>query len=235
MQISATTIIGAGGTGQYLIPGLIRMLKYHPSGTTDVTVYDGDDFEEHNGERQVHTSGSKADRMNELLQQQLLSPVCKNQYVSKQLFDAIRVRDARRELGLRLVIGAVDNDATRKMVINSLIDHPGDFLFITPGNSDAEDPDAAIKGNVLWYGRIDGQEVGVNPAILFPNIERPNDGIPRKGGCMEHAPSAPQLIAANALAAAFTMTVVQNFLDDRMPLQASHLFFNGRNLQLTAN
>ena len=235
MQINSTTIIGAGGTGQYLIPGLLRMLKYHPSGTTDVTVYDGDDFEEHNGERQVHTSGSKADRMNELLEQQLLAPVCKNQYVSKQLFDAIRVRDERRGTGLRLVVGAVDNDATRRMVINSLLDHPGDFLFVTPGNSDAEDPDAAIKGNVLWFGRVNGEQVGVNPAILFPNIESPQDFIPRKGGCLEHAESAPQLIAANALAAAYTLTVVQNFLDDRMPLQASHLFFNGRNFQTTAN
>ena len=235
MQISATTIIGAGGTGQYLIPGLIRMLKYHPSGTTKVTVYDGDEFEEHNAERQVHSSGSKADRMNELLEQQQLDPVCKDKYMSRSLMKSIIDRDNQKQEGLRLVIAAVDNDATRKMCIDMLLTSNCDFLFVTPGNSDASDGDAAIKGNVLWFGRVGGQKVGVNPALLFPNIERPADGIPRKGGCMEHAPSSPQLIAANALAAALTLSVVQNFLDDRMPLEASHLFFNGRNFQLSAN
>ena len=71
--------------------------------------------------------------------------------------------------------------------------------------------------------------------LLFPNIEVPNDGIPRKNSCAEAAKSTPQLIAANALAAAYTLTIIQNFLDGRMPFQASHMFFNGRSLQLTVN
>lgn len=232
MHISATTVIGAGGTGQQLIPSLMRMLTYHESGTTNVSVYDGDAFEEHNGERQIHTSGSKADRMNELLSQQMLPSVCRDSYMNKQKLQALRRRNPE---GTLLVIAAVDNDATRKMCIEVLSEMPGDFLFVTPGNSTADDPDAAIKGNVLWFGRVGGEEIGIRPDLLFPNIESPKDGIPRKGSCIEDAPSSPQLIAANALAAAYTLTVVQNFLDDRMPFQASHLFFNGRNLQTTAN
>ena len=98
-----------------------------------------------------------------------------------------------------------------------------------------KDPDTSIKGNVLWFGSINGERIGINPVVLFPNIETPNDGIPRKGSCLEQAPSTPQLITANALAAAYTLTIIQNFLDDRMPFQASHMFFNGRSLQTTAN
>ena len=236
MHITATTIIGAGGTGQFLIPGLMRVLKYHTSSEDNISVFDGDEFEDHNVERQVHTSGSKADRLNDLLTQQLLDPVCRDQFMSESKLRAIRARDARADdPGVRLVIAAVDNDATRKMCIDVLLDCPGDFLFVTPGNSDAADPDGAIKGNVLWFGRIGDQMIGINPALLFPNIEIPADGIPRKGSCLEHAPSSPQLIPANALAAAYTLTIVQNFLDDRMPLQASHMFFNGRTLTTTAN
>ena len=203
-------------------------------GTKSIIVYDGDDFEAHNVERQVHNSGTKADRFNDLLTQQLLEPVCQSRYMSKTLLTRLRQEDANIS-GARLVVAAVDNDATRKMCIQVLQDTPGDFLFVTPGNSDAADSDKAIKGNVLWFGRIADQMIGIDPSILFPNIERPQDGIPHKGSCLDNAPSTPQLIAANALAAAYTLTVVQNFLDDKMPYEASHLFFNGRNFQLTAN
>lgn len=235
MQISATTIIGAGGTGQFLIPALMRMLTYHASGSSDVTVFDGDDFEEHNVERQIGRAGSKAFVMNQLLSKQELPEVCREQYMTAAKLEAIRARDARQGVKMRMVIAAVDNDATRKMCIDTLLECPGDFLFVTPGNSDASDPDGAIKGNVLWFGRVGDEMIGINPALLFPNIEIPADGIPRKGSCMEQAPSAPQLIAANALAGAYTLTIVQNFLDDQMPLQASHMFFNGRTLSTTAN
>ena len=208
------------------------MLQYHPAGTTDLTVYDGDQFEEHNAARQINSSGSKAERLNELLELQQLKPACRDRYMSKSLLTQLRKRD---DAGTRLVIAAVDNDATRKMCIDTLLETAGDFLFVTPGNSDASEEDKDIKGNVLWFGRVADQEIGINPAMLFPNIEKPQDGIPKKGSCLENAVSTPQLIAANALAASLTLTVIQNFLDDKMPTEASHCFFNGRTLQLTAN
>ena len=63
----------------------MRMLQYHPNGTTDVVVYDGDQFEEHNAERQINSSGSKADRLNVLLELQNLEPVCIDQYMNLSL------------------------------------------------------------------------------------------------------------------------------------------------------
>ena len=231
MRIDQSVVIGCGGTGQHLLPHLIRLLTYHPEGSTDITAYDGDEFEEHNRERQIGYSGTKASVMDQLLIAQGLPAVCKAQYMSKDRLKAI----LRRGQGTVLVLAAVDNDATRKMCIDTLVASDRNFLFVTPGNSDAQDADKAIKGNVLWFGRVDGQDIGVNPALLFPNIENPQDAIPRKGSCIEHAPSAPQLISANALAGAYTLAVVQNLLDDQMPLQASHMFFNGRSFSTTAN
>ncbi len=232
MKFTKTTVIGVGGTGQSLLPSLLRMLQYHNNGTKEVVAYDGDQFDDHNIERQIHSSGSKADRMNALLQEQMLSPICRDSYMSRIKFERIcsNVTD-----GVHLVIATVDNDATRKMCIDVLMAGNGDFIFVTPGNSDASTPDADIKGNVLWFGRVDGNEVGINPALLFPNIEKPQDGIPRKNSCLEGAVSAPQLIAANALASAYTLTVIQGLLDDKIPYEASHLFFNGRALTLTVN
>lgn len=216
------------------MPSLVRLLKFHPHGTKDVVVYDGDAFEDHNEQRQISTTGDKTAAVSEMLKQQGLDAVFKPSYMTKQRLKVIRERDLQVS-GTRLIIAAVDNDATRKVCIDTLLEMPGDFLFVTPGNSDASDEDAAINGSVLWFGRIGDQQVGLNPALLFPNIERPQDAIPRRGGCIEHAPSAPQLISANALAAAYTLVVIQNLLDDRMPFQASHLFFNGRNLSVSVN
>lgn len=232
MEIARCSVIGVGGSGQQLLPSLIRLLQYHPDGTEHVTAYDGDQFEEHNAVRQIAASGSKAEQMNELLKQQSLPAICEDKYVTSSTFKAMRRGDD--EDGAHLVVASVDNDATRKMVIDILRQTPGDFLFVSPGNSDASDPDRDIKGNVLWFGRIGTQDIGLAPDLLFPNIEKPNDAIPRKGGCVEHAPSTPQLITANAIAAAYTLSVVQNFLDDRLPATTSHLFFDGRKYQLTA-
>ena len=214
-----------------LLPGLLRMLTYHPSGTNEAKVYDGDHFEPHNIERQIGQSGPKVKLMNTLLREQGLGGVCLDRFISASGLKRIR----QTTDGTLLVVAAVDNDATRKMCIEVLLDEPGDFLFVTPGNSGADDKDAAIKGNVLWFGRVGDKEFGIRPDILFPNIDTPTDGIPRKGGCTDDAVSSPQLIPANALAAAYTLTVVQNFLDDTMPQQASHMFYNGRTFSTTAN
>ena len=234
MQISSAILIGAGGTGQHLAAPLIRLLKYHNSGTDQFSVYDGDVFEEHNGERQIGVDGDKTAALDKLLSLQGLKAKMHPAYMTKERLTQL-IRRNQNYSGALLVVAAVDNDATRKMCIETLTESDCDFIFVTPGNSDATDPEASIKGNVLWYGRVDGQKVGVNPILLFPNIEKPDDFIPRRGGCIEHAPSTPQLISANALAAAYTLTVVQGLLDEQMPLEASHLFFNGRNMTLTAN
>lgn len=209
----------------------MRLLKYHPDGTEDITAFDGDEFEDHNAVRQISATGKKADMMNMLLDQQGLPTICKDTYVTRTV---LRQQCRAVAGGVHLVIAAVDNDATRKMCVDLLRETTGDFLFVTPGNSDASDPERDIKGNVLWFGRIGTADIGLAPDLLFPNIEKPTDAIPRKGGCMEHAPSTPQLITANAIAAAYTLSVVQNFLDDRMPSEASHLFFCGRSYKLTA-
>ena len=116
MQINQAAVIGCGGTGQQLIPSLIRLLNYHDSGTTSFTAYDGDQFEEHNAERQIGSTGSKADSLNDLLRLQHLDRVCVDRYISKPALERIR----RSTDGMLLVVAAVDNDATRKMCIEVL-------------------------------------------------------------------------------------------------------------------
>lgn len=131
-----------------------------------------------------------------------------------------------------LVVCSVDNDATRHDIINTLIIscRTKDFLFITPGNSDGVE---VVRGQTLWFGRVDGNNIGLNPASVYSNIENPEDSIPRKGSCALLAPSRPQLIAANVMASAITLAVIQNILDDTAVANHSGMFFDIRKLSTT--
>jgi hypothetical protein len=236
MYLDSTHVIGAGGTGGHLIPLLSRLLTYHPQASADLTIHDGDSFEPHNVVRQPCGDAAegtpKATWVQQLCAQQGLQVQASCRYLDQRRFS--RLLEASS--GTTCVIAAVDNDATRRMCLDVLDATPPErnWLFITPGNAGADDPQAAIRGNILWYGRIGGRTYGINPKLAFPNIEHPQDAIPREGGCMLEQASAPQLISANAMAAALTLTVVQNLLDDALPAEASTLFFNGRTYQLSA-
>ena len=235
MNIDSTHVIGCGGTGGHLVPLLARLLQYHPNANAGLTVHDGDSFEAHNAARQPMGDAAidqpKANWIQQLCSQQGLTITASPHYMDRARLERL----LQRSTGTTCLIAAVDNDATRKLCLDTLEDSSGDWLFITPGNAGADDPINAIRGNVLWYGRVRGVTYGMNPAQVFPNIEQPNDDIPKDGGCMLAQPSSPQLITANAMAATLTLAVIQNVLDDLLPPEASTLFFNGRSFSLSAS
>ncbi|MCE2836878.1 MAG: hypothetical protein LW834_07935 [Cyanobium sp. 49614_E6] len=235
MRLSRTIILGAGGTGGLLIPSLARLLRYHPAAASDqdITVVDGDVFEEHNRQRQhigdAQVGLNKAAWIRDLCALQGLAVIPVDAFADRPLL----TRLVRSGGGPLLLVAAVDNDATRALCIEVLLAAGRDFFFVTPGNSSADDPAAAIKGQVLWFGQDGDRQYGINPALVFPNIEHPQDAVPRAGSCANQAPSAPQLLTANALAAAQTLAVIQNLLDDALPATSSSVFFNGRSFKST--
>lgn len=233
MHITDTIVVGCGGTGGQLIPPLARLLAYHQNSESRVVLVDGDDYEPHNAARQLvgptQIGANKATAMAEFCYFQGLSDV-----EAKPVFaDDGLISRLVMESNTPLIIAAVDNDATRRMILQVLAATRQNFMFVSPGNADDSDGTNPIRGNVSWWGRADDQTLGINPALVFPNIERPNDAVPRRGSCALMAPSAPQLITANALAATLTLAIVQNLLDRTLPADASTLYFNGRTFQFT--
>ena len=231
MSFSDIHLIGCGGTGTALAPALARLAAYHDlANEASFNLWDGDIFEAHNLTRQVcgeaHTDQNKAEITQALMAAQGLIANAHTRYATA---DALEQR-----LGdCPLVIPSVDNDATRAMTLRVLSRREGPFFWISPGNNDNSDGQNRISCSVLWWGRLDGVEVGIDPRQLYANLAEPDDDIPGSGGCMEHAPSVPQLITANALAAVLTLTVIQNLLDGKLPARSSSAVMDGRTLKLS--
>jgi hypothetical protein len=226
-------LIGVGGTGGHLAEPLTRVIAYHQSTKkAHVVLIDGDEFEEKNQTRQLvgpnQLGQNKAKAMADLCQYVGLENV---EFVD-DFVDIISFIPMLRESKCPLVVCAVDNDASRLDIINAMISTctKNDFLFITPGNSDGTE---IVRGQTLWFGRVDGVNIGLNPALVYPNIEKPEDSVPHKGSCSLAAPSRPQLISANLMAAAATLAVIQNILDDTAIAEHSGLYFDIRKLSFS--
>jgi hypothetical protein len=228
-------VVGSGGIGGHLIPALSRLISYHSAfegdSAPEVVIVDGDEFEEKNITRQIVSPSdlgkNKAEAMTYFCKYQGLTNVRHiPDYINQEDFERILM-----ECDAPLVISSVDNDATRKAMIdalNKVFSSSGDFFFISPGNSDGVEE---VKGQVIWYGRIDDQKYGIDPSLLYDNLQNPLDAIPRSGTCSANAPSQPQLISANFMAASGTLTIVQNLLDNLLSPKSSSFFFNLRTLQ----
>ncbi|QPN61987.1 ThiF family adenylyltransferase [Synechococcus sp. CBW1004] len=233
MFVDSTIVIGAGGTGGQLIPSLARLLAYHPNAAAHLLIADGDVFEDHNQARQLcgpdQLGRNKADVLAHHCQEIGLCAVRSH----PDFLDKAVLRRLLPGSTCPLIVSAVDNDATRKSVIDVLQEHQGDWLHVTTGNADDSDGRGRIATSTHWHGVIGGQPIGLSPALLFGNIARPIDAIPAHGTCAAHAPSAPQLISANALSAAMALLVIQNLLDGVMPTSHNSAFANGRTFQLT--
>lgn len=229
-----TFVIGSGGSGGHLVPALARLLAYHKNTqNTSVVVIDGDEYEEKNMTRQIVAPSqlglNKAQAMKDFCNYQGLQNVdYKPEFISASTFIPMLRRSESP-----MIVACVDNDATRLALINAISSTcKSDFFFITPGNSDGVDD---VKGQTLWYGRIDGVDVGCNPALVYPNIENPQDSIPHEGSCALHAPSRPQLIAANFMAASITLMIIQNLLDGQIDSKQSSMFFNLRTMKTSVS
>lgn len=234
MYVDTTLVIGAGGSGGQLIPSLARLLAYHPSASDSVVIADGDSFEGHNQERQLCGPGqigrNKAD---------VLAEYCRDIGLTQvrsiaDFLDRPAIRRATEQALCPLVVSTVDNDATRAAVID-VLEKRGErsWLHVTTGNADNSDGQFRISSSTHWHGVINGNPVGLSPALLFPNIAHPTDAIPAHGSCALAAPSAPQLISANALSAVMALLVIQNILDGQLDPTSNSAFANGRSFKLT--
>jgi len=183
-------VIGAGGIGGHLLEPLCRYLS-HSDDFVEMTVFDGDRFEERNRERQRFTEcENKAQHTVNTLKGEFpkIHLRAKGEYLTEDnIITSIRNED--------VVFLCVDNHATRKLV-SDRCEELDNVTLISGGND-------YIDGNVIVYIRKDGKDVTKPPTALHPKIAQPEDKNPgdltdvERQGCEQEAHANPQLLFTN--------------------------------------
>ena len=227
MKIGSTLIIGAGGIGSHLAEPLARLLKFHANGKMDMTIVDGDVYEEGNLGRQMFSMGMIGHNKALVLSDRVASgiPLDETDERVVEVRDYINTDVDAAGLMLRtmpetddelhldqekalLLCLCVDNDATRRLFYDGVALLPEDHspvVIIDMGN-ELETASAVAS---IWVGR---KSLLASPVECYENLRNPKDRIPG-GGCMALAPSTPQLMVANMAAALAGLLIVQALLD----------------------
>lgn len=227
MKFKHVFVIGLGGTGSHLIGPLTQLMRFHPEGTNEFTLIDGDVYENSNAVRQVIGEGNigknKARATAERLESTTIRTVA--QYIDKDKFMALLDKTLPDKDESFLVIPCVDNHATRKAILEALDESERkNYFWISPGNG-------YDKGMVVMHVKEDGETLTVHPSHKYADFADPDDAIPTGGdGCIDNVPSAPQLIIANFTAACATLNAIANLLDEKGWYEEYH--FNCRKNKL---
>jgi len=184
-------IIGCGGIGGYLVEPLCRYLHYQKDLETEMTLIDGDDFEERNQTRQIFDEhGNKA----KITAARLIKLFPKMHFRSKKEFitknnviSLLRNDD--------IVFLCVDNHKTRKIVFERCQELDNVVIF-SGGNEETD-------GNVNIFVRKDGKSVFRSPLEYEKKISDPQDKNPadltpeERQGCSREASEKPQILFMN--------------------------------------
>jgi hypothetical protein len=202
-DLGAIKIIGLGGTGGIVARYLIMYLAALDV-PVRVVLIDGDDFEPRNAERMFFsTCGNKASVVLEDLSPMLgdapitLSAV--GEYATPENLDRL-VREGD------IVLLAVDNHATRKLVAEHCAHKLQDVCLISGGNDGiGEDSLGRVVrgtyGNVQVHRRLEGRDVTPSLFAHHPEIAKPADRLPTDVSCSEAIVSVPQILFANLASA----------------------------------
>lgn len=203
-------VIGLGGIGLSLLPTLCRYLNYNDEKypAVEVSLIDGDTFEERNRDRQEFVEvGPKAS---------MTAAEYRGQFPRLMFWDhPVYVADNNVIQLIRendIVLLCVDNHKTRKLVSDRAEELKN--VTVISGGNDWTD------GNVLVH--IRREETNLTPPLAnkyHPEIMTPTDKNPaeveeKAAGCAKLAPAAPQLLITNNYIAAIMLAAFFNLVDE---------------------
>lgn len=196
-------LIGLGGTGGIMARYLVMYVA-----ALDVPVrvvfVDGDEFEPKNAARMFFSRfGNKATVVHEdiapmLLESQVTLTSIEQFVTPDNIGQLIHDGD--------VVMLAVDNHATRKLVAEYCAEKLSNVCLISGGN-DGVGKDSAGRmlsgtyGNVQIHLRRDGKDETPNLMTFHPEIANPEDNLPTDLSCSEAIISVPQIVFANLASA----------------------------------
>lgn len=220
MKYSATApvkiiVLGAGGTGGYLIPHLYRIAFADKDRNYRIIICDGDIVERKNlirqnfieqdigrnkasvlAERYAGAFGIECKYIPEYIEsEQLLTELVRPDFTKSPWTNA-------KETQRVILIGCVDNNRSR-VICHKVFYETKDLVYIDSGNGEH-------TGQVVCGIRQSGRTTFKPAGTLYPDILKAEDKLPTELSCAERAVSAPQSVTANLTAA----TAVTSFLYD---------------------
>lgn len=223
-------LVGAGGIGNWLASGLVRLLEWKYPGS-GLIIVDGDNYEEKNRERQEFTKlGNKAVvKAHELIPQfpnTVIIPLAK--WVVSDDFSGVQAdEDAPKITASQLlnendiVFAVVDNFAARKIIFDAASKINNIDVF-TGGNDDE------LFGSIYHYQRRDGYDITEHPVNFHPEYENPPDKNPGELSCQERSEieGGTQLLATNMAVASFILGRVQKTIVLGQNPEESEIYFD---------
>lgn len=209
-------VIGAGGTGGYVIPHLYR-LGYASHRYVRIIVCDGDVVEEKNLIRQNFVQ-QDIGRNKAQVQAERYSAAfgieCeyKPDFIEndEELFKLTspdfyaRPNSGVPETQKVILLGCVDNNKSRQMC-HRVFNNQKDLIYIDSGNGEH-------TGQVVCGVRQNGKTTYKPVGSLYPDVLKEEDKFPSELSCAERTVSAPQSVTANLTAATAMVGFLYNLL-----------------------
>ena len=233
MKYSATApvkiiVLGAGGTGGYLIPHLYRIAFSDENRDYRIIICDGDIVERKNlirqnfieqdigrnkasvlAERYAGAFGIECEYIPEYIEsEQRLKELVRPDFTKSPWTNA-------RETQRVILIGCVDNNKSRA-ICHKVFYETKDLVYIDSGNGEH-------TGQVVCGIRQNGRTTFKPVGTLYPDILKAEDKLPTELSCAERAVSAPQSVTANLTAATEILASLEEYVSKRTELLAEEL------------
>lgn len=226
-------VLGAGGTGGYVIPHLYR-LGYASEHPTRIIVCDGDVVEHKNLIRQNFVEQDIGRNKAQVLAERYAAAFgieceyrpefIETQEELRALVASNFVPDTREQQRV-ILLGCVDNNKSRQLC-HQVFQLRRDLIYIDAGNGEH-------TGQVVCGVRQNGRTLYKPVCSLYPDLLEDEDKFPSELSCAERAVSAPQSVTANLTAA----TAVVSFLYDLLivgDLKTRYVTFSSRLISMRA-
>jgi PRTRC genetic system ThiF family protein len=206
-------VIGAGGTGGYVIPHLYRIC-FASQRPTRVIVCDGDIVERKNLIRQNFIAQDIGENKAKVLADRYSAAFgFEAEYVpsfienEESLLKLIEAEKYHGELRCKVIlIGAVDNNRSRQICHNAFLCSEN-LVYIDSGNGES-------TGQVVCGVRQNSRTMYKPVCSVFKDLLEldEDDKLPSEMSCAERAVSAPQSVTANLMAATAVTSFLYNLL-----------------------
>lgn len=223
-------LIGTGATGSQLLPFLTQLLNNFV-GTHPLTIMDGDIFEEKNLKNQKCTVMDIASAKAKVLAEryQLVYQDLEIRYVDEYALTKDRIIELLRmdPNGFPVLIGCVDNNASRKLFNEVFNDNRiKDLIYIDSGNGTEDRSGQIVVGykasksvqdtdadNSRYYVTKHIPYKVLKPVCdIFPSILKDEDTLDKLTSCTQVVDEHPQNIATNVMAASTMFTVLNELI-----------------------